>query len=244
MKQYDDKFASILVGALQSNFESLTIDEHDYLKNKFIDANLKNYYHQFRSVLIKREAGLHSLVRVGEYVIVSVNATQKLAKISKCIAIPIVPVKHFVICEIFKFINADQYSGHKFVSFTSSQKVLLEAKYVLRKVILIPTPTVQQEFLVVDCDRPVLPLTYEDIDVPVYPEAGDFVKIIVGDASEWYAHIEKVNQNLRNVIVLYYERKENYLIKYKHPRDTVDWDCIKEVCDGHWCNESKRFYLK
>ena len=145
MKQYDDKFDTILVGALQSNFESLPIYEHDYLKNEFADLNLKNYYHQFRSVLINRESGLNILVRVGEYVIVSVHGTQKLAKISKCVAIPIVPVKHFVICDTYKFINADQYSGHKFVSFNSAQKVLLEAKYVLRKVILIPTPNLKPQ---------------------------------------------------------------------------------------------------
>ena len=95
MKQYNDTFNSILVGALQSNFDPLQADAHDYLKREFNDANLKNNYHQFRSILINKESGMHMLVRIGEYVIVSINATQKLAKVLTCLAIPIVPVVHW-----------------------------------------------------------------------------------------------------------------------------------------------------
>ena len=122
--------------------------------------------------------------------------------------------------------------------------MFLEATSILRKVVLIPTPTVQQEFLVIDYDRPALPITHKDIDVPVYPEVGDFVKIVSDDASGWYAYVEKVDQNLRQVVVFYYERKEDILIKSKYPRDTVHWDCIKQICNGHWCSDNKRFILQ
>ena len=82
------------------------------------------------------------------------------------------------------------YSSHHIVQPTSSI-VVHPIKSLLRKVMVYPDPESLDSpscYVVVDFERPQIPLGQNDVIIPAYPISGDMV-LVQGDNNElWHAH--------------------------------------------------------
>lgn len=128
----------------------------------------------------------------------------------------------------------------KVLSQPSSEKVVFNVNVILRKVILYPSNL--NTLTVVDYMRQLTP---SQLTVPAYPEKGDMVLIQgeqIGDV--WYGHIQSVDTTQRSVEVYFFipsQNNENIYKRETHGRNaknTVSWDSIIGISQGHWRSQS------
>ena len=204
--------------------------------------NLSNLYHQFGNIFLKDHGFNGILYRVGDFVICDTEV-EKLAEISKIIALPLQPTQNLLICKMFEFCSTDHYSGHRRIVSTSLQERGVFTSNLIQRKVMIYTIS-DDEALVIDYDRPTLPISSIDIDVPFYPAVNDML-VIVGADENYYGLVAWVNELNKEVNLLYYEKDKckKYIFKSQYPRDTVLWDCIKCLCNGHWGDKHVLYYI-
>ena len=96
------------------------------------------------------------------------------------------------------------HSRNYFMKHTS-QEVITKASKILQKIMLYPesinSPTY---FVVLDYNRPKLPITADDIVVPTYPKVGDMLKV-AGDGDDvWFDYVISVDNTSRTCKVKFY----------------------------------------
>ena len=76
------------------------------------------------------------------------------------------------------------YSDAPVVKDTDNNAICL-ASQIQRKVMLYPHQILQNCFILIDHNRPRIPLTASDVIVPVYPKKGDMIKVSGDDNEVW-----------------------------------------------------------
>ena len=107
---------------------------------------------------------------------------------------------------------------------------------------LFPHQTLDDHFVVIDYDRECVPLSPEDVIVPVCPEKGDMVTVR-GDSDElWLAHIQLVNKVTKTCNVYFYVPSEDDNNKYHKELggrlERVHWDSIIATSTGKWLSSN------
>ena len=98
------------------------------------------------------------------------------------------------------------FSNYDIVQATSNV-VIYSIDSLSRKVMLYPDPDNLDSpscFVVIDFQRPLIPLEPNDVIVPVYPLAGDMVLIQGDDEDLWHAHVISVNYGNKSCQVVFY----------------------------------------
>lgn len=103
---------------------------------------------------------------------------------------------------------------------------------------LFPHQTLNDHFIVIDHDRKRVPLSLEDVIVPVYPNKGDMVTVR-GDGDElWLAHIQAVSKEAKTSNVYFYMPVEGNNNKYHKEvggwLEKVHWDSITGISSGRY----------
>ena len=113
------------------------------------------------------------------------------------------------------------YSSHQMVQPTSTIVVYPIGSF-LRKVILYPDPDNLDSptyYVVVDLERPHIPLEQSDVIIPAYPLAGDMVLVQGGNDELWHAHVISVDHRNEYCQVIFYVQDEICPGRYK--KETV-----------------------
>ena len=97
-------------------------------------------------------------------------------------------------------------------------------------------------FIIIDSMRKRLPVSYGDVIVPFYLQCGDMVIVSCEDGNDYIANITNVQEGQKTAKVFFYlDDHQNpgtgRYVRESHGRgslDTVAWNCIKSLADGHW----------
>ena len=123
------------------------------------------------------------------------------------------------------------------------QELITKASKNLRKIMLYPDPDNLNSptcFVILDWNRPKLPITIDDIVVPTYPKVGDMLKVAGDDNDIWFSHVILVDNASRTCRVKFYVSDIIDPQKYKpeaigHRRyDVLHWASILGVANGYW----------
>lgn len=183
-----------------------------------------------RSVFFAKHGYKGTLYRVGESCLVE-NAGEEVEVIS------IAQIFSFKISDsYFTFLKGLQYvpvgvhsySDNAIVEATRN-KIILEVKKVKRKVMLYPKE--DNTFIVIDYQRPQIPLRLQDVPIPQYPEVGDLVTVSGDSGDVWLAHVHSVNLGTKTCQVYFYVANEgcNLYRREHHRLETLHWDSILEI---------------
>ena len=107
---------------------------------------------------------------------------------------------------------------------------------------LYPDPEHLQDpycYIVIDYQRPVLPLCSSDVLVPHYPEVGEMVHVKGINGNELYlAAIHSVDYNAATCYVYFYERDADYTVTVRYKRleekEKVHFASIVRSLDGYF----------
>ena len=127
----------------------------------------------------------------------------------------------------------------------SLQQLITPTEKILRKVILYPDPenlASPSHFIVIDFMRQTLPVSWETVTVPFYPEPDDVVIVACAGGENYISLIKSVQERDKTVKLFYYiEDPANpgaglYVREsYGHGSlQLVGWDCILGLAEGHW----------
>ena len=225
---------------MQSNFGKLS--DEDYKLIRDLTNIAFNYFHQFRSILLHNHGFDGKLYRENEHALIHIDDKDYLAQLSNFICVlNESEASHFIICDLYEYSSFDEYSGHGVYSSVCVARMVIKPVNILRKVMV--WETLNGDFLAVDYDRSVLPISSQDILVPVYAKVGDMVKI-QGENEYYFAHVVAVDYKRNAVSIYYYEisrSRNNRLIKCKYPRETIEIDSIVSLCEGTW-DERKTYF--
>lgn len=101
------------------------------------------------------------------------------------------------------------YSDNPYVKPTSLMKLFL-ASAVVRKVMLYPDPEMlhnPSRYVLIDYQRITVPLSTDDIIIPIYPENGDMLKIKGNEV--FLGHVQSVDERGHTCQVYFYEKEAN-----------------------------------
>ena len=70
-------------------------------------------------------------------------------------------------------------------------------------------------FVVIDYNRPNLPISADDIVVPIYLNVGDMLKIAGDDNEVWFSHVVSVDNASRTCRVKFYISDDTDPMKYR-----------------------------
>ena len=187
------------------------------------------------------------LYRVGEHCVV----TNPLG--TGCAIIRICDVFSFNIDQMYhNFVEGELYSqdDENPLTHSYSSNPIVEcnhvmttclASHIVRKVMLFPHQTLNDHFIVIDHDRERVPLSPEDVIVPVYPNKGDMVTVR-GDGDElWLAHIQTVSKEAKICNVYFYmpvEGDNKYQKEVGGRLEKVYWDSITGISSGRWLSSN------
>ena len=253
----------ILVGGSERNEVQLSKQDVDLIKSKFTGSSTSSgevlvpeIPLAYRSLLLPQQGiqGQGLLYRTGEHVFLNMNNVQSVVLVEKFLGLEIEGEYH-------KFIQGQllptkQDDNGKLVTFEStgfpilchgslSQKIIVPAPSILRKAIVFPNPSEPLESIVVDFMRKSMPLSPNDVVVPLYPKEGEMVFINGTDPQPWFGRVLSVDANHQIAKVLYYnkvgEREDVYgsvIAMYspeRNPRlasDKVSWNTLLHNADG------------
>ena len=127
----------------------------------------------------------------------------------------------------------------------SLQQLITPTEKILCKVILYPDPenlASPSHFIVIDFMKQTLPVSWETVTVPFYPEPDDVVIVACADGENYISLIKSVQERDKTVKLFYYiEDPANpgaglYVREsYGHGSlQLVGWDCILGLAEGHW----------
>ena len=113
---------------------------------------------------------------------------------------------------------------------------------IMRKVMLYPMANEEDtsSFIVIDHERPMFPLSPQDVFVPQYPERGDMVAVNGENEETWLAHVQRTNPSSKLCQVYFYvpDRENNKLYrKESHRLEKVYWNSILRSIPGTWLGE-------
>ena len=241
-KHRDVAYQSILVGG--KKYTSLSTHE---VTEVFTLAVI-----QAPSIYMSQHGFGGTLYRVGEHVLVSDDAGElSVAKIDAILAVNIEEEYHLLL-------KGEEYaqsvtetgdsrihtsSENPFVESTSSM-IFFPCKSIVRKVMLFPDPDHLHDpymYVVIDHQRPFIPLNKEAVIVPHFPEAGDMVCVRGTIGNEvYFAHIQSVNKNSNTCQVYFYGNDPGHpsisASKYKRLKlqETVHWFSILGTAKGQF----------
>ena len=126
------------------------------------------------------------------------------------------------------------FSNYDIVQATSNV-VIYSIDSLSRKVMLYPDPDNLDSpscFVVIDFQRPLIPLEPNDVIVPVYPLAGDMVLIQGDDEDLWHAHVISVNYGNKSCQVVFYVQDDTCPGRFRKETarfsrrmaETIHWD--------------------
>ena len=130
------------------------------------------------------------------------------------------------------------YSDNPYVEPTSLMKLFL-ASAVVRKVMLYPDLEMlhnPSRYVVIDYQRITVPLSTDDIIIPIYPEKGDMLKIKgIGENEVFLGHVQSVDERGHTCQVYFYEKEANCngVIKLKL-MEKVHWSSVLGLVNGKW----------
>ena len=186
--------------------------------------------------------------RTGEHVLIATESSCDVVRITDLFMIRHLGEEHlFVKGE--KYISPSGsprhvYSSHHIVHPTSITSIY-PIESLLRKLILYPDPDnldFPSCYVVIDFERPQVPLEQNDIIIPAYPLAGDMV-LVQGDNDDlWHAHIISVNYRSRHCQVAFYVEDDSCPGRYKKETvrcsrsvtESIHWDSIVRQSCGSW----------
>lgn len=201
-----------------------------------------------RSVFMTKHSCNGMLYRIGEYCMVTnpQGSGRAIVKICDVFSFNVDQVYHNFI-QGYLYAQDDEdplthpHSGNPIVKYAQVTVTCL-ASHIVRKVMLFPHQTLNDHFIVIDYDRERVPLSPEDVIVPVYLEKGDMVTVR-GDSDElWLAHIQVVNREAKTCNVYFYVPSESDDSKYHKEvggrLERVHWDSIIGISTGRWLSSS------
>ena len=132
-----------------------------------------------------------------------------------------------------------EYSDNPFVE-PSATVLFIPVSGIVRKVMLYPDPEHLQDpycYIVIDYQRPVLPLCSSDVLVPHYPEVGEMVHVKGINGNELYlAAIHSVDYNAATCYAYFYERDADSTVTVRYKRlkekEKVHFASIVRSLDG------------
>ena len=252
-KHRDVAYQSILVGG--KKYTSLSTHEVTEVFRVLKKQQLKHFtlaVIQVPSIYMSQHGFGGTLYRVGEHVLVSDDAGElSVAKIDAILAVNIEEEYHLLL-------KGEEYaqsvtetgdsrihasSENPFVESTSSM-IFFPCKSIVRKVMLFPDPDHLHDpymYVVIDHQRPFIPLNKEAVIVPHFPEAGDMVCVRGTIGNEvYFAHIQSVNKNSNTCQVYFYGNDPGHpsisASKYKRLKlqETVHWSSILGTAKGQF----------
>jgi len=199
-----------------------------------------------RSLLIQSHGVRGTLYRVDEYLLLKgddeeivIQAMEYFAIVhcNKCYS--------FVKGKVFQPQgNCHEYSGNMFV-LPTTREVTFSSCNVLRKLMLYPDPENIDSpscYVVIDYLRPKLPITLDEVIIPVYPKQGDMVNVRGDNDDLWFAHVLLSDDRSKACKVHFYVEDPVGCGKYRreslgrHAVETIMWDSILKLATGHWCD--------
>ena len=130
------------------------------------------------------------------------------------------------------------YSSNPILKYTANTGVLL-VQQLKRKVMLYPHEEAEK-YILIDHQRPAIPLSPSDILIPQYPEPDDMIAV-QGDGDIWLAHVQSVNTSAQTCQVYFYIKdvNDNKLFKKESNRlENVHWNSVLEIKEGQWLSNS------
>jgi len=133
-------------------------------------------------------------------------------------------------------------SGNLFVIPTTTEMVFSSCS-ILRKLMLYPDPENIDSpscFIVIDYLWPKLPISLDEVIIPVYPEQGDMVNVRGDNDDIWFAYVLSSDERSKTCKVHFYV--EDPVICGKYTREsfgrtaveTIMWNSILKLASGHW----------
>ena len=109
----------------------------------------------------------------------------------------------------------------------------------MRKVMLYPNDD-NTSFIVMDYEKPVFPLSSQDILVPQHPEQGDIVAVNGENGETWLVHVQRADASSKWCQVYFYvpDTGNNKLYRKEcHRLERVDWSSTLYLVPGSWLGE-------
>jgi len=123
------------------------------------------------------------LFHIKDHVLISLNGEQQIIEITDFFSVSSNSLYYtFVKGNLFVTVHEKgihTYSGSYFVT-SASQETLANASKLIRKVMLYPDPNNIDSpavYVVIDFNRPSLPMKSVDVLVPIYPKVNDMPEI-------------------------------------------------------------------
>ena len=238
-----------------------TVEEHSNLAINGIFVGKRNFHvvfdpqfgdqeimaSHFRSFFLPGHGHRGLLYRVGEHILVK-NATQ-VVKITSLFAIKIDgSYQNFVKGEMYlEKKNADTGEVEHYpysdgvMLIPSARCVVVSTSEITRKVMLFPDPNNVDNpsfFVLIDYQRPKIPLKLKDVIVPFYPQKDDMVWVNGGEEI-WMAHIQAVDSTKKTCQIFFYvktHRNRTYARESCGHRalEVISWNSILCIAQGQW----------
>jgi hypothetical protein len=201
-----------------------------------------------RSVYMTQHGYNGMLYREGEFCIVmNSQGGRAVLKISEIFSLKISEVYNYFI-KGYMYGPGDEeplrihpYSGNPVITDAHFTATCLVSQ-VQRKVMMYPHQTLEDYYIVIDHERPYMPLSPSDVIIPILPENREMV-LVMGDNGElWTAHVQSVNNGARTCQVYFYVSKSNNQLFERESGgrlEKVQWDSIVSVATGRWLNSSQ-----
>lgn len=227
----------------------ITVDAHELcnVNNNFQISDPEIAAISCRSMLCKQHGVNGMLYRVGENLLITVNNnTQQIICATDFFAACVNgEYINFVKGSLFEVTdNVHIYSSSPIIVPTS-QNIIAEACKISRKVMLYPeleNLTNPTSYIIIDFCRPSIPVEIEDVIIPVFPVAGDMVKVNGDDGDIWIAHVIKVNEDAKTCQVNFYVKDSSTGDVYVREsrghqgREVVHWSSLLGIASGFWEN--------
>ena len=140
-------------------------------------------------------------------------------------------------------VHLHEYSGNPYVKPTSIKRIV-PCCCIKRKIMLFPEHENLEDpkcFIVIDYQRPSIPISVNDIIIPFFPIAGDMIKV-KGTLEEdiWLAHVQNVHIGDHTCKVHFYVQDMSYSgvgVKFKQEctrMEEIHWASILGAATGTW----------
>lgn len=196
-----------------------------------------------RSLFIPQHNYNGVLYRTNEHVLVNYDCEPTVLRITKIFSFKVDEAYHeayHIFVSGLKYCQVDIHSRSGNIKVKESEiSVTIKGQDILRKLMLYPEE-ITDSFIVIDYERPSLPLCIQDILVPQYPESNDMVSVSGENEETWLAHVQSTNTSSRWCQVYFYvPDKDNTRLYRKeyHRLERVHWSSILGVVPGQWKND-------
>lgn len=196
-----------------------------------------------RSIFMTKHGYDGMLYRVGEHCIVNRQEEHTVLSITAIFSLRIGEVYNSFIKG--KVYSPDEepvthpHSGNPIIMSTETT-ILCLASQIVRKVMLYPCESQPNYYIVIDYERPHIPLSPSDIIVPILPQIDEMLYVMGDNEELWLGHVQSVQTGTKTCQVYFYTSEDNNIYK-KEPGGTLErvhWDSIIDVAAGKWLNST------